>query len=334
VTPGDGGPLNRTRHAPGQRAGHYESFYLRANHPERPLAFWIRYTIFSPAGRPEDAVGELWAIVFDREAGRHLAVKEEHPLASCRFERDTLGARVGQGSLAPGRLYGRCRSNGHSIEWDLGYDGAQPPIHLLALPRYEKSFPRAKSLVGLPLARFDGRVAVDGRVYEVVGWTGSQNHNWGSRHTDHYAFGQVAGFDDAPESFLEVASARLKVGPFWTPTFTPLVLRHRGRDHAFVALPQALRARGQFGYFDWTFAAHDAGVRIEGRLHARAEDFVGLAYRNPPGGIKQCLNSKLASCEVTVTDERAGTVETLRTAHRAAFEILTEDGGHGVSIQV
>lgn len=54
---------NWTRYQPGQRAGHYESFFQRANHPTRPLAFWIRYTIFSPAGQPEAALGELWAIL-------------------------------------------------------------------------------------------------------------------------------------------------------------------------------------------------------------------------------------------------------------------------------
>ena len=30
--------------------GHYESWFLRGNHPSRPLAFWIRYTIFHPRG--------------------------------------------------------------------------------------------------------------------------------------------------------------------------------------------------------------------------------------------------------------------------------------------
>jgi len=34
----------------------------RVNHPERPLAFWIRYTLFAPVGHPSLAVGELWAI--------------------------------------------------------------------------------------------------------------------------------------------------------------------------------------------------------------------------------------------------------------------------------
>ena len=42
----------------------------------------------------------------------------------------------------------------------------------------------------------------------VDGWTGSVNHNWGTRHTPAYAFGQVCGFDDAPDSSLEIVTAR------------------------------------------------------------------------------------------------------------------------------
>ena len=61
---------NRSRYDPASTAGHYESWFQRANHPERPLAFWIRYTIFSPKGRPADAFGEIWAIFFDGERGR------------------------------------------------------------------------------------------------------------------------------------------------------------------------------------------------------------------------------------------------------------------------
>ena len=49
----------------GQNDGHYESYFLRANHPARPLAFWIRYTLFSPKDHPEQALGELWAVFFN-----------------------------------------------------------------------------------------------------------------------------------------------------------------------------------------------------------------------------------------------------------------------------
>jgi hypothetical protein len=61
--------------------------------------------------------------------------------------------------------------------------------------------------------------------------------------------------------------------------------------------------------------------------------FVGLRYDNPPGGVKTCLNTKLAACEVTVDDRRARRRQTLATAHRAAFEILTDAAEHSVPMR-
>lgn len=46
---------NASRFRPEISDGFYESYFLRANHPERPLAFWIRYTVFCPQGRPQEA---------------------------------------------------------------------------------------------------------------------------------------------------------------------------------------------------------------------------------------------------------------------------------------
>ena len=323
---------NDTRWQPGQRTGHYESFFVRANNPTRPQAFWIRYTIFSPEGRPEEARGELWAVVFDGKTGVHTAAKTEVPIASCDFKKDGLGAWIADARLEPGRLVGAAASGGHTIAWDLSFAGDEKP--LLALPPglYDARLPRAKTLVPLPLAVFRGTLNVDGHAYPVFDWVGSQNHNWGSRHTDQYAWGQVAGFDDAPRSFLEIATARIKIGPLWTPFMTLLVLRHGGREIALNGLAQSLRARGRFSYFDWTFRSADATHVVEGRITAPRESFVGLAYANPPGGVKHCLNSKLASCVLTLTDRQRGTSKLLETSGRAAFEILTDDTAHGVAI--
>jgi hypothetical protein len=324
---------NRTRYAPGQAEGHYESFYQRANHPTRPWAFWIRYTLFSPRGMPGSAIGELWSIFFDGETGEHVVAKEEYPLGDCHFDRDSFSARVGDRVLTPDALRGTCSSFGESISWDLTYGGDQEPLYLLPRRLYEGGFPRAKSLVGLPLAVYRGELVVNGRRIEVEDWVGSQNHNWGSRHTDYYAFGQVAGFDDAPGSFLEVVSARIKIGPFWTPTVTLLVLRHRGREYSLVTTAEGLRARARFGYFFWDFATESAEVRIRGRIAADPADFVALNYYNPPGGIKHCLNTKIGRCELTVTDKATGREDVLTTRRRALFEILTDDREHGIGIR-
>jgi len=332
---------NHARFRPGERAGHYESWFQRANHPTRPLAFWIRYTLFSPKDRPEEGIGELWAIVFDGETGKHVAVKREVPIAASTFARDAFRVTIDDAELGgadpAGALRGWAASSDHRIAWDLSYRGEGRPLFLFPMALYEAPLPKAKSLVGVPLAVYQGSIDVDGRPLDVTGWVGSQNHNWGSKHTDQYAWGQVAGFDDHPQSFLEVGTARLKLGPVWTPYLTPLVLRHEGREHALNSPVQIARAHGAFGYFDWQIRSETSAVAIEGRVFADRGDFVGLTYLNPPGGTKHCLNSKIASCDLTVTFKsgtRAGQVDRLKATRRAAFEILTDDRGHGVPIRV
>jgi hypothetical protein len=322
---------NRCRYVEGDARGHYESYFQRANHPERPLAFWIRYTVFSPKGRPGDAVGELWAIYFDGEREHVTAVKEVVPIRDCGFQKQGLDVRIGNAVLTDGQLKGGARSGDTTLQWDLRYRGDEPPLLLLPESFYARGFPKAKALVGTPSAVFDGVVSVNGAAIDVRGWVGSQNHNWGSKHTDSYAWGQVAGFDDARDVFLECSTARLKLGPFWTPPLTLVVLRLDGEEIRLNSLAQAFRARGDFDFGSWRFESRGRDVCVRGTIHAPKSLFVGLTYGNPPGGTKTCLNTKLAACELTV--ERAGhTPRTLTTKHRAAFEILTDRQDHGVPI--
>jgi hypothetical protein len=324
---------NYGRYDPLNPGGFYESYFQRANHPTRPLAFWIRYTVFAPDGVPDAAIGELWAVWFDGEKRRTVVAKTEVPAGHFQFKRDRFHARVGSAVLAQGRLAGAAASGGHRIDWQLEYSGRAPPLFLLPAELYATPLPRAKSLVGLPLARYSGRLVVDGEAIDIRDWVGSQNHNWGARHTDRYAWGQVAGFDNAPESFLEVGTGQLRFGPLWTPRLTVLVLRHGGEEYALNSVRGALlRARGRFSYFKWDFRARGRGLNVQGRIEAPRDAFAGLRYYNPPGGEKYCLNSKIASCRL-VLNRRGRPEEVLETRHRAAFEILTDDLSHEVEIR-
>jgi hypothetical protein len=236
---------------------------------------------------------------------------------------------VADATLGPDALAGAAGG----VRWRLTYRSDQPPLYLLPPRLYRAGFPKAKSLVGSPLARYDGDLVVGERRVTVDGWLGSQNHNWGSKHTDRYAFGQVAGFDDAPGSFLEVATASNRIGPVSTPLLTFMVLRHRGKEHSLVSLWRGIRATGRYQYFTWEFASQSATARVRGRIEAPDEAFVGLAYANPPGGTKHCLNTKIARCELEVTDRVTGVRDSLRAEHRALFEILTDDRAHGIPIR-
>ena len=325
--------LNAARYVPGTRRGHYESFFLRANHPSRPQAFWIRYTLFSPRRRPADAIGELWAIWFDGESGRHTAVKSEVPIVHCRFARSGFEVAVGAAELGARALHGSIVQFGRTVSWDLGYDGGDQPVLLLPERLYAAGVPKAKSLVALPMARFRGFVVVGDAEHEIDDWVGSQNHNWGSQHTEQYEWGQVAGFDSHPSGFLEVATARVRVGPLLLPQMTILVLRLGDQEYRLNDVAQALRAHASIEGFEWKFVSETSAVRIEGKITAGREAFVGLRYNNPPGGIKHCLNTKIASCELHVTDKSSGITEVLATANRAAFEILTDRRDHGIEVR-
>jgi len=326
------GQINHARYS-GQVQGHYESFFQRANHPERPLAFWLRYTVFSPKGCPENAIGELWAVFFNGETNSHVALKKEMPFSECFFNTCAFDVRVGAARLGPGRLSGSVENGRESISWDLSCQGESSPLLLLPQKLYLTKLPAAKSLVTLPFAHFTGAMTVNNETVDIADWLGSANHNWGFKHTDLYAWGQVAGFDGEQDSFLELATARIRIGPFLTPPFTPIVLRHRGREHALNGLLRTVRAQGAFSCFTWRFFSEDPQVRIDGTITAPPEAFVGLTYYNPPGGTKTCLNSKIASCELRFADKMKGTVEILRTKNRAAFEILIDETGHGVRIR-
>jgi len=321
--------INRTRYS-GQSGGHYESFFQRANHPTRPLAFWIRYTIFSPKDHPEEAVGELWAIYFNGETGDHIAVKKVVPLQQCIFRSSEFFVEIDEAYLKPGQLGGMIHDQHHKVAWNLSSHSDAQPLLLLPLSLYTTKLPAAKSLVASPLALYNGYLAVNDERIDVTDWPGSQNHNWGTKHTDLYAWGQVAGFEGHPASFLEVATARLKIGPVWTPALTLLVLRHREREFALNSLSQSLRAKGSFEYFHWKFKSATPEITIEGTITAPGKAFVGLSYANPPGGIKYCLNTKIASCTLRIIQRGLQTEEVLTSPNRAAFEILTDDRRHGI----
>lgn len=322
---------NGVRYDPADAGGHYESWFQRANDAAGRRAFWIRYTIFSPRGRRTEAVGELWAIVFDRETREIVAVKDVVPITRCAFARDRLDVTIGAARLDEGSLRGAAAANGRSIAWDLRFEGGQEPLLLLPEKLYATRLPRAKALVGRPLAAFSGTLTVDGAPLAVDRWIGSQNHNWGSRHTDRYAWGQVAGFDEEPDAFLECSTARLKVGPVWTPWMSPAVLRLRGETLGWNGLARAVRAAARWTPYDWHLATTGPDGSLELHIHAEPADFVALSYLNPPGGAKVCMNSKVARCELTL--RRGG--DTLRlTSSRAAFEILDDDAPPGVRPEV
>lgn len=328
---------NFTRFKGEKSGGHYESYFMRANNGATGEAFWIRYTLYQPeTGKgPKAAMGELWAIFFEK-GKTPVAAKSEFRIAQAKYSNTNFSLDFNDATLTNAALKGFAQSQGENrIEWDLQMNPistAKNPNAIFPMPlnSYDAPLPRAKLLIAQPFITFKGTLSVNGKKIHIDSWQGSQNHNWGSRHTDEYAWGQVAGFDNEPDSFLEVASAKLKFGPVMTPYLTPILLRHHGKEYALNTYWQAFRNSAIVNYFDWSFSGENSDLKIAGRIWADRSDFIALNYYNPPGDVKTCLNSKIAACEISVIEKsRIGLEIKLRTENRAAFEILTSRTDHG-----
>jgi hypothetical protein len=303
---------------------YYESRYVRANHPDRAQAVWLRWTLLYP--QPGEPVADVWVMVFDPDGGGNRALKQPHPIATADYRTDPWSARIADTAIddhsARGTLDDAC--------WDLTIaPGEQAGVKLLTERAYRAKFPTAKTTVRHPLARFDGTVAL-GDTVTLDGWTGSVNHNWGRKHAPAYAFGQVCGFDGHPSSSLEIVTAHAALGPLRLPAATLFVLRHDGREIAVRSVLSARHTRGSYEPFRWTFGGRVDGVEMRGEIRAEPTDVIGLTYTDTDGGSKYCYNSALADCQITLSGKDIDVG--LTATRRAMFEILTDERNGAVPV--
>jgi hypothetical protein len=303
-------------------APYYESRYIRANHPDKPQALWLRETLLLPTAG--DPVAEVWVMVFDPEGQGNRALKQPYSVDAAAYEYDKWTARIGATSIDDRSAQGVVTGGGNSARWDLQITpGSEDSVKLLTDRAYKARIPTAKTTVRHPLAQFDGQVELDDARLVLDGWTGSVNHNWGTRHTPAYAFGQVCGFDDAPDSSLEIVTARAAIGPVLTPAATLFVFRHAGQEFAVRSILGSLQSHGRYRPFSWAFGARVGDQMIEGEIIAEPADVIGLTYTDTDGGSKYCYNSAIATCRVQVAGKAFERRELLAT-RRAMFEILTD----------
>jgi hypothetical protein len=306
-------------------AGHYESFYLRAAHPSRPLGIWIRYTVHKRAG--EEPKGSLWFTLFDGEAASPSAVKITQPgplmpdgefieIAGATFGPEAVAGRAGDAS------------------WDLRYTAAAEP--LLHLPRdwmYTARIPRTKTLSPAPTALWSGTVTVGDRRVELDTWPGMVGHNWGAEHAERWVWMHGIGFDGKQEdTWIDVAIGRIKVGPITTPWMGNGGISIDGVRHRLggIEKTRAIRVNERPSRCD--FVIPGEGVTVRGRVESDPKNFVGWVYADPAGPEHNTVNCSIAGMELSVSrDGRPDVV--LTTPAGASYELGMRETDHGIPIQ-
>jgi hypothetical protein len=323
----------------GAASGHVESFFLKANDPSGPRAFWIKFTVYAPLGAKERAAAEVWAIAFDGETKKHVAVKESIPVERATLGRGRPHLAFGRSTFEPGRTRGEVESDGHAIAWDLAFTTDKPPLHHFPAEwLYTAPVPKSKILTPHPDSLFEGHVTVDGRRIDVRGWAGAQGHNWGREHAHRYAWAHCNAFAGAKDTYFEGLSSKVKLGPVKTPWLSILYLRHEGRIHDFSGVRHWWNRTADVTYTSWSFEASDDEVRLRGRIETTPADMVGLYYRDPDGQVVHCLNSKIARARIEIARADAGAGATpyavLESAHGCALEVAVRESDHPVKMHV
>jgi hypothetical protein len=308
------------------KAGHYESFYLKACHPDEPVGVWIRYTVHKrPGARPN---GSLWFTLFDRAADGPRASKVTSPDPSAGGD----WIRIGEARLGAGEASGEARSDGCDASWELRFETGEDP--LFHLPRdwmYTAPLPRTKLLSPAPAARFEGRLTVDGHDITVVNWGGMIGHNWGAQHAERWIWLHGLGFEGASEAtWLDAAIGRIKMGPVTTPWVGNGCLSLDGERFALGGLGRRTHVRETPERCEFTLPGQ--GVTVRGSVEAARKDFVGWIYADPDASEHNTVNCSVADMSLTVERESGSPVE-LRVDGGAAYELGMRETDHGMRIQ-
>jgi hypothetical protein len=323
------------------KAGHYESFYVKACKPGGGQGIWIRHTVHKrPGSRPS---ASIWFTFFDREADGPLATKVTVPAG--RLSAPPGGwIKVQDAEIGPG--YAHCpsgvplpdlatRGSGAdaTASWDLTFSGDDEPCRYLPAEwLYEAPVPRTKFVAPYPNARFDGRLRLGERTIELGGWPGMIGHNWGSEHAERWVWLEGTGFDGAADTWFDAGAARVRVGRWTTPWLPSGMLVLDGERHRLGGLGAIRAASIEESAGACSFVLPGKDLVVRGRVSAPREHFVGWVYADPQGPEHNTVNCSVADLELTV-ERPARPARTLTLAAGAAYELGMRETDHGIPIQ-
>ncbi|HYG96049.1 MAG TPA: hypothetical protein VD741_02980 [Solirubrobacterales bacterium] len=312
------------------KAGHYESFYIKACDPQGRRGVWIRHTVHKRPGAEPNA--SIWFCLFDREAEGPRATKVTVPASQLSTPAGSW-IRVADAEIGPGRAEGSVDTEALSAAWSFTFTGgAEPCKYLPADWLYRAPLPKTKFLAPFPDARFQGRLEIDDEPFELTGWPGMIGHNWGSEHAERWVWLEGTGFPDDPDTYFDAGAARVRLGSRVSPWIPSGMLVLDGVAHRLGGLGAIRSAEIDEQPTACSFVLPGKDIVVRGRVSAPEKDFVGWVYADPKGPEHNTVNCSVADLELTV--EQPGLPpRRLNLPAGAAYELGMRETTHGIPIQ-
>jgi hypothetical protein len=295
-------------------AAGYESWFISARDPDSPRALWIRHTRHRPRQGTESAA--LWCTLIDRDLARPPIVVKQV------FDGFPSDAAAG-----PGQFRGQAAIGAQTARWDLTVTGGAPILRPLRPPvLYRAPLPRTKLEATVPDGQVSGTLDIDGRQLSVSGWRGTVGHNWGSEHADSWVWLHAAGFATAPQTWLELVLARIRIGPARSPWTAMGALSLNGDLISLGGLGRRSQVDARPGRL--TADVPSPGARLQLSVTTDADDLVAVSYTDPSGGTRSVMHTALANVELTL--HRLGDRELALSGSCGAYEYGTRQGVPGI----
>ncbi|MGC1852813.1 MAG: hypothetical protein WA687_10295 [Solirubrobacterales bacterium] len=312
------------------KAGHYESFYIKACRPGGGQGIWIRHTVHKRPGAEPNA--SIWFVLFDREAEGPRATKVTVQAAELSTP-DGSWIRVDGAEIGPGRAVGGVETDAVKASWELSFSGDAEPCKYLPSDRlYETRLPKTKFVAPFPNARFDGKLEVGGETIELSGWQGMIGHNWGSEHAERWVWLEGTGFEGSPDTYFDAGAARIKLGPWTTPWIPSGMLMLDGEQHRLGGFGQIRGATIEASPGVCSFVLPGKDVVVRGKVSAPKKDFVGWVYADPDGPEHNTINCSVSDLELTVERPAVSPLQ-LSLPAGAAYEFGMRETDHGIPVQ-
>ncbi len=312
------------------KAGHYESFYIKACEPGGGRGIWIRHTVHKRPGAEPNA--SIWFVFFDRGAEGPRATKLTVPAGELSAPEGGW-IRVDGAEVGPGRAEGSIATDALSASWSFSFaTDAEPCKYLPADWLYEAPLPKTKFVAPVPLTHFDGHLELGGERIDVRAWPGMIGHNWGSEHAERWVWLEGTGFPDSPNTYFDAGAARVKLGSRTSPWIPSGMLMLDGEPHRLGGLGAIRSASIEAEPTVCSFVLPGKDIVVRGRISAPEKDFVGWVYADPRGPEHNTVNCSVADLELTV--ERPGLPKReLTLAAGGAYEFGMRETDHGIPIQ-
>ena len=295
----------------------YESWFVSARDPGSARALWIRHTVHRPREGPESAA--LWCTVVDPELS-------ERPLVL----KQVFAAHPAEATAGPARFRGSASMGPRTARWELDIAASDAPLRPLRPGwLYAAPVPRTKLEATVPDGLIAGTLELDGQAVAVSGWRGTVGHNWGSEHADSWVWLHAAGFAAAPDGWLELVLARIRVGRARSPWLAAGALSVGGERFWVGGLGRRSQADVEPGALVARIPC--PGASLELSVSTSAGDAVAVAYADPSGGSRRVRHAALASVDLTL--HRKGGSDINLATSKGAYEYGTRQGMDEINIE-